>query len=253
MQLFCRSLFLIFLLPLSSLAQSNYKSGYVVTLKGDTLHGYIDQREWDTNPTSISFKSEPIGKVTEFTAHDISYFNVDNGFSIEYKRYGGSVTTDNIDDNHLSIGRDSSFRIDTVFLRVLQKGERIILFSYTDAIKTRFYISENPGTFPRELIYKTYFNSTESGTDKRTVNENSYKSQLYLMGVQFNAMNDNLKTNIEKSEYSEHDILSIVSRINGISADDFEKNHLAKPKVVKLTLALIGFVVIAIIVLSSKH
>ena len=36
----------LLLLPLLSIAQSNYKSGYVVTLKGDTLRGYINYKEW---------------------------------------------------------------------------------------------------------------------------------------------------------------------------------------------------------------
>jgi len=40
-------LLLIFiLLPFISTAQTNYKPGYVVTLTGDTLHGFIDYKEW---------------------------------------------------------------------------------------------------------------------------------------------------------------------------------------------------------------
>ena len=40
------------LLPLLSIAQSNYKPGYVVDIKGDALHGYLDQKEWGHNPKS---------------------------------------------------------------------------------------------------------------------------------------------------------------------------------------------------------
>jgi hypothetical protein len=37
---------LLLFLPFLSLAQSNYKRGYVITPKGDTLRGYIDFKEW---------------------------------------------------------------------------------------------------------------------------------------------------------------------------------------------------------------
>ena len=47
----------LFLLPLLSIAQANYKSGYVVTLKGDTLRGYINYKEWGRNPKDIDFKA----------------------------------------------------------------------------------------------------------------------------------------------------------------------------------------------------
>jgi len=42
---------------LSSLAQSNYKPGYVVDLRNDTLKGFIDYKEWENNPKTFTFKS----------------------------------------------------------------------------------------------------------------------------------------------------------------------------------------------------
>ena len=53
-------LVLFFLLfPFFTNAQSNYKPGYLVTIKGDTLHGLIDYRQWDNNPGAVAFKKEP--------------------------------------------------------------------------------------------------------------------------------------------------------------------------------------------------
>ena len=57
MKLFIAIVFFALTLPLCSLAQSNYTAGYVVTVKGDTLHGYIDFREWYINPSFIDFKT----------------------------------------------------------------------------------------------------------------------------------------------------------------------------------------------------
>ena len=51
-------LFAFFLsVSLSSFAQSNYKPGYVVDLKNDTLKGFIDYQEWEINPKEFTFKS----------------------------------------------------------------------------------------------------------------------------------------------------------------------------------------------------
>ena len=67
MKHFNKLLLSLFLLPFFSVAQSNYKPGYVVTSKGDTIHGFIDLQAWDSNPTAISFKPamvQPLGDVT---------------------------------------------------------------------------------------------------------------------------------------------------------------------------------------------
>jgi hypothetical protein len=45
MKFFYKVLLAVILLPAFSYAQSNYKPGYVVNLKGDTLRGFIDCRE----------------------------------------------------------------------------------------------------------------------------------------------------------------------------------------------------------------
>jgi len=56
MKYFYLPLLLLLLFPFFASAQSNYKPGYVVTLPDDTIHGFIDYKEWDKNPEKISFK-----------------------------------------------------------------------------------------------------------------------------------------------------------------------------------------------------
>jgi len=76
MKHFPKILLLLFL-PLFSLAQSNYKPGYVITVKGDTVHGFIDYKEWDKNPKNISFKNALNDSVAEnFTSKNASGFAV---------------------------------------------------------------------------------------------------------------------------------------------------------------------------------
>ena len=72
--------------PMALLAQSNYKPGYVVTSKGDTVKGLVDYQEWDANPETISFKKTIDAQSVKYGVNDISFFNIDKTDS--YKRYG---------------------------------------------------------------------------------------------------------------------------------------------------------------------
>jgi len=210
----------LFLLPLFSLAQSNYKPGYVVTLKGDTLHGFIDYQSWDSNPTSISFKSAVTDrKPQKFTVSNISYFNAD-GQEI-YQKYTGPISTDITDYMHLGTGRDTSFRIDSVFLKVLQKGKNVALYSYTDNLKTRFYIGDAPYYTPIELVYKLYLD-TQTG---RSVTGNTYQKQLFALATKYNALDDNLTNAFASADYRNPDLLPIVSKINKVSKTEYAKKY----------------------------
>src|ERR1700744_1323148 len=86
----------LLILPFSSYAQSNYKPGYVVTLKGDTLHGFIDYHEWDRNPKNISFKKDKdAGTVEKFSASNTAAFSI-TGMEY-YDRSVVSVSQDPVD------------------------------------------------------------------------------------------------------------------------------------------------------------
>src|ERR1700744_3221214 len=129
----------LLLLPIFSIAQSNYKPGSVVDLKGDTIRGFVDYRSWDANPTEVSFKSS-LGdsKPQRFTLNDISFFKVEGDAA--YKKFSCSISMDETNTAHLGSGKDTSSRTDVVFLKVLQTGSNLALYTYTDALKTRFYV-----------------------------------------------------------------------------------------------------------------
>src|ERR1700733_8169701 len=133
MKQFKKLLLPLFLLPLFSFAQSNYKSGYVVTLKGDTLHGLIDYKEWDKNPLSFSFRNNLAeSKAENFTTKNASEFAV-NGAEY-FKRFTVHISQDQVELSNVGQGADTSYITGTVFLRVLTSGKNVSLFSYTDAI-----------------------------------------------------------------------------------------------------------------------
>jgi len=223
---FNKLLFALFLLPLFTQAQSNYKPGYVITLKGDTLHGFIDYRGWNSNPTTISFESTLTdAKSQKYGTNDIGYFNVDSLES--YQKFICSISLNDINTDHLAYGRDSSSKIDTVFLKVLQKGKNVALYSYTDNIKTRFYIGETPAYAPVELQFQVYKDQVNTG---QTVNENTYQKQLFALANKYNVLDDNLIRSFETTTYNSGSLLPIVSKINHITEAEFKKKYAGKSK-----------------------
>src|SRR5882757_9745214 len=116
MKNFYKALLAVFFLPLMAFSQSNYKPGYVVTLKGDTLHGFIDYREWNLTPTAINFKTAITdNKARKLTPEEINSFNI-NGLEA-YERYTGTISMDATDERRINNGRDTSFRTETVFFK----------------------------------------------------------------------------------------------------------------------------------------
>jgi len=208
-------LLLAILLPATSFAQSNFKPGYAVTLKGDTVQGFFDYREWDRSPKTVKFKTDINGATQLLTPVNTSYFDI-NGLEA-YQRYAGKITLDHINESSVLNERDTTFKIDTIFIQVLQRGEKMTLYSYSDNIKTRFYFTEKNDEMPQELGYRLYYNSEQvTATKGRTVNENTYMMQLYNLAQKYNVLNDKLQRMIEDSRYEKGYILDIVSKINGI-------------------------------------
>ena len=229
MKYFYLPLTLVILLSLAANAQSNYKPGYVIGLKGDTIKGYIDYREWSFNPGEISFKQARGDKQSrQLTADDINYFEV-TGLEA-YERYAGQVTMDATDLNRLSDTRDTSSKIMVVFLKVLQRGPRVNLLSYTDNMKARFFLQE-PGQQASELIYRAYV----GGVD------NVYFRQLSVLADKYHMLDAGMVHDITHADYYKQNLLKIVSRINGISAADYAKKYDEPAKISFSASAAVNF------------
>ncbi|HMG10718.1 MAG TPA: hypothetical protein VK609_19535 [Mucilaginibacter sp.] len=199
------------LLPFFSYAQSNYKPGYVVTAKGDSLKGSIDLREWENNPHNIYFKSQT--GVKNYTAKEIRAFGTSN---VTYDQYMGLISTDETNVSRLSTGRDTSYKQDTTFLKVIQKGANVTLYSYVDNLKPRYFIAENQNGRPYELVYRIY-HTPDRGVE--THSENVFVSQLYELALKYNPASDELRLNIEKSQYNGPELKKITEKINKMTAD----------------------------------
>ncbi|NJK96165.1 MAG: hypothetical protein HC905_15750 [Bacteroidales bacterium] len=140
--------------PLFIIAQSNYKNGIIVTYDGDTIKGYIDDRDWIYNPFEVQFRSEQKVESEIFTPIIISSFQIE-GEDL-YKSFPVSISMDEVRLTILHQGPDTSSIFKTVFLKVLVEGDNINLYEYTDNIKSRFFYKKPSMEYPQELRYRVY-------------------------------------------------------------------------------------------------
>lgn len=201
---------LLLSLPLLSIAQHNYKPGYIVTPKNDTLRGFIDYREWDNNPSVFSFKQNLSDNndrtISVRNANEVGILHAEYYQKAKVKISGGSL-----DVASLSVGIDTSYNINTVFLKVIVNGKNAALYTYTDDVKKRFYIQDKKYREINELNYYAFFNN-RGDADEQT--ETPFKLQLQIIAADYN-LADVLERKINNAKYTLPDLREIVLLING--------------------------------------
>ncbi|QHS55517.1 hypothetical protein GWR56_08180 [Mucilaginibacter sp. 14171R-50] len=226
------------LLPSVCFSQRAFKPGYVIDLKGDTLRGFIEEHEWDNNPRVVSFKTHGTDNARKFTVADIDQFTVES--AVTYKRHICRISLATTDENHL-YAKDTTTKLDTVFLEVLQAGKNISLYAYADNVKTRYFVSEKDAT-PQELIYMVYIKPSVQATDPvRTQTDNVFIQQLRSIALKYGRLDDDLQKQLDGLEYREHSVVDVASKINGIDKPVLVKK---KKSYLKLAFALALFVFI---------
>ena len=185
-------------------AQSNYRKGYIISNAGDTVRGVIDYRQWKKNPEMIKMKMGLTSDETKtLTVSEISAFQVDQ-FDIYERAY---ILIDTTPEDLARLNQNSvySAKADTVFLRILLKS-KISLYEFVDE-KVHYYVREAGGDCI-ELMHNFSLTS-----DNRLNKSIEYKRQLAKLAT--GAENfDDLYSTIERAEYTEKDITSILEKLN---------------------------------------
>lgn len=222
MKLRLPALLLFLLFSSLSFAQTNYKQGFVVTTAGDTLHGFIDYKEWDQNPKVISFRTSANSDATqEFDPNNSSYFEI-TGMEA-YQSYEGPITMDKVDKDDLSYGRaDTTVITSRIFLWKRQDGPNAVLYSYKDGVKERFFLLEQGEDKPQELLYRRYFKATNS---IEVVTQRFYVGQLLNVARHQGILTDKLQREIESAAYTEQDLHKVIGKLNGRSGDEIETDR----------------------------
>ncbi|WP_187262942.1 hypothetical protein [Pontibacter beigongshangensis] len=203
---------LFLLCPFFIQAQSNYKPGFVVTTAGDTLQGFINYKEWGQNPITITFRQNADGGQEQiFDAGSSRYFEI-SGFEA-YQSYEGPITMNPLDIQNLSTNSSTIVANATVFLKILEAGDKIAFLSYTDRIKARYFVQEQDGTSPQELYYNKYYVASTGKT--QIIEQKGYIGQLQFLASKYGASSAKLTRDIESAAYRSYALQTIVNKLNG--------------------------------------
>ncbi len=146
---------------LSTFAQENFQKGYIIiSAKHDTIHGWIDYRNWSVNPEVIAFKRDENAMVEKLGVEDISVFFV-NGESYVKANVSYDVSAvQNVDLTYSPVPQQAK---GSAFLLALVKGEKELyllkdrenrrnLYVFSDGkydllVRYRYWMTNSKGTY----------------------------------------------------------------------------------------------------------
>lgn len=219
MKHFYSLLLILFFAPSYLKAQSNYKPGYIVTLKGDTSKGFVDYKEWNKNPQRISFKTSETAGAQQLSTADVNAFGI-TGFD-DYQKHVLPISMSAVKTIDLPSALDTSFVVAPVFLRIVAAGKKVTLYQYIDDLKERFFIAERSNT-PVELKRNLYRDAV-NGSVAREVN--TYRLQLQRLSTIYQPGNQALLYKIQGAVYQQGELEKIVIAINGVDGFTTKVNH----------------------------
>lgn len=201
---------LIVLVSVSGILRAQmYDRGFMISNAGDTIRGMIESRENILNPTWVNFKSTSDDKKPRrYGLTEIRQFTFDNGESFE--RHWISMTMDPIllgeaNDKKVEV------RFDTVFLRVIQRGNAMVFYSFEDKVKKRYYILQPGNSRPLELGYRV----ERSGPNYTY--RYPFRETLQMIAESHGKDSPSIRKLIAKADYYETSLLQIISEINGMN------------------------------------
>jgi len=143
----------------AAFSQENYLPGFIIRLKGDTVKGFIDYRNWETNPDKISFKETLSSDKAIYSPNDIKQFNVKDE-SYESALIETEVSPDKL--NELQSNNDLTFETEIAFLQSMIKGTKSLYYYKNKIGKDQFYIKHDTGY--ELLTYKKYLVPQNGGS-----------------------------------------------------------------------------------------
>ena len=189
-----------------SFSQKHYLAGIVTLSSGDSLHGYIEYKNWERTPRRINFKKNPDATVQTFDVRELHGFAI-NGAD-KYKRAVVWMDKQTTLNSHQY--QASSFQHDTILLRSVVEADKLSLYEFTDN-KTHFFIQAQSDTI-QELYYREVFDESSSKYLIRPIFQDQLKKYAFGHPEQ-----KKLFERIEALQYREKHLKSIVTQIVGNS------------------------------------
>ena len=187
----CTLMMLLILVHQTTFCQENFVRGFVVSLQGDTLKGFINYKDWEKNPDAITFKNLNLEVRKRIKPSDIQAFSVGE---VQYKSAIVQIEMSDINLNELTKNMELVFKTDTVFLETVIEGKKSLYVFKNGSVRPQFYVKDNNAY--QLLIYKKYMAEIEG---RNSVKEN--RTYLHQLLVYLDEMNY-IQTKMEKIEYS---------------------------------------------------
>ena len=210
---------LLLAIPMLSFGQANYQKGYVITKTSDTLKGFIDYKPKANALPSVNFRQDLNAETQNFTPATIKGYGINGLQNFESHYVLISLATTKTET--LKTGIDTSSRRAIVFLRVLQKGRNVTMYSYTDDIKERFYIKGTGYTEPYELMRIRYLDANNT---TKVIGTDRYKGQLLFEMRSYNSDIQFSDGDFDNLAYTEAEMIRIASILNRTLASVAAKN-----------------------------
>lgn len=163
----------------TKIVDTSFSSGYVVTLDGDTIKGFIESHNWVINPSKILFKERATSSLTSFTPMTCKGFGI-AGNVYESATVQLEVSPHNISD--LKPDRELHLENRSAFLETIVKGTKALYSLKNGENSEQYYIKNNDGF--ELLIYKRYIK--EKDGQSSIASNTRYVNQLALYLQDYN-------------------------------------------------------------------
>jgi hypothetical protein len=202
---------LFLFLPFFLFSQVNFKKSVIINMNGDSIHGFIKDMDWQNNPDKFIFtKSLDTVEKETLDINNTQVVAIDG--KTVYKKFACIVSMDESKITMLQQGSDTSKVSKTIFLSILVEGCNANLYSYTDAIKTRYFYTDQKTLVPVELRNSFYYQKDDN---MNVIHDKFYLRQLSYLAYAYSPESLELKNKIKSPSYSKKELTDIFSLING--------------------------------------
>ncbi|WP_035653316.1 hypothetical protein [Flavobacterium sp. ASV13] len=213
-------------------AQISFEKGYFISNDGTKTECFIKNIDWYNNPIDFKYKINlnDSDSKTE-TIKSITEFGIEN--NVTYKRASVKIDESSNKLDNLSTNKNPIWKDDTVFLKVLIKGDAT-LYQYVNGDMMRFFYETKERPL-EQLVYKEYFIVNDNGGKTTDVNT-FYKQQLYN-----NAKSETTTLNeIKKLEYKKEQLVKYFIKYNYLDANTVKQNSSNETKSIYLLKIMAG-------------
>lgn len=202
---------LIFLSTIVNYSQIKFEKGYFIDNKNVETNCLIKNADWKNNPKKFEFKINENSEVKSASIDSIKEFGLGDEFKYIKSKVVLDISPYRVEE--LDTISTPTYQEEEHFLRVLVEGKATLYQLVDDRFVRYFYKIDNAQII--QLIYKRYLKS-----DKITILKNNYfKKQLFE-----NMLCNNNKTDIDKIEYFQKDLVNFFIKFNKCTKNNYEKH-----------------------------